>query len=185
MGSCGLVAILAWQSVSSARLQDQSSRKVGVMTATDGAWYSTTALLSGRDRSQCLCVLRLRGSEPETRGTGRVATSLPSISLPMARAGNVELDRYSQVMMPGRKYAKAWPQTHPSTFPTQRWCWQRYVRWITSLVGGSSCWVRLGCKSAVVRTPDTEISFILMHYAHSIETKSTGSKFITRDISSL
>ena len=32
-------------------------------TATDGAWYSTTALLSGRDRSQSLCVLRRSGSE--------------------------------------------------------------------------------------------------------------------------
>ena len=30
VGSCGLVAILAWQGVSSARLQEQSSRKVGV-----------------------------------------------------------------------------------------------------------------------------------------------------------
>ena len=39
-------------------------------TATDGAWFSTTALLSGRDRPRCLCVLRLSGSEPETRRTG-------------------------------------------------------------------------------------------------------------------
>ena len=39
-------------------------------TATDGAWYSTTALLSGRDRPRCLCVLRLSGSEPKTRCTG-------------------------------------------------------------------------------------------------------------------
>ena len=39
-------------------------------TATDGAWYSTTALLSGRDRPLCLCVLRPRGSEPKTRRTG-------------------------------------------------------------------------------------------------------------------
>ena len=52
-------------------------------TATDGAWYSTTALLSGRDRPRCLCVLRLSGSEPKTRRTGSVATSLPSISLPV------------------------------------------------------------------------------------------------------
>ena len=52
-------------------------------TATDGAWYSTTALLSGRDRPRCLCVLRLSGSEPKTRRTGNVATSLPSISLPV------------------------------------------------------------------------------------------------------
>ena len=39
-------------------------------TATDGAWSSTTALLSGRDRPRCLCVLRLSGSELETRRTG-------------------------------------------------------------------------------------------------------------------
>ena len=45
-------------------------------TATDGAWSSTTALLSGRDRPQCLCVLRLSGSEPKTRRTGSVAMTL-------------------------------------------------------------------------------------------------------------
>ena len=39
-------------------------------TATDGAWFSTTALLSGRDRPRCLCVLRLSVSEPKTRRTG-------------------------------------------------------------------------------------------------------------------
>ena len=70
-------------------------------TATDGAWYPTTALLSSRDRSQCLCVLRLRGFEPKPRRTGSVATSLSSISLLVARAGNVEIDRYPQLMMPG------------------------------------------------------------------------------------
>ena len=37
--------------------------------ATDGAWYSTTALLSGRDQPRCLCVKRLSGSEPKTRRT--------------------------------------------------------------------------------------------------------------------
>ena len=39
-------------------------------TTTDGACFSTTALLSGRDRPQRLCVLRSRGSEPKTRWTG-------------------------------------------------------------------------------------------------------------------
>ena len=39
-------------------------------TATDGACFSTTALLSGHDRPRCLCVLRLSGSEPKTRRTG-------------------------------------------------------------------------------------------------------------------
>ena len=55
-------------------------------TATDGVWYSTTALPSGRDRPRCLCVLRLSGSEPKTRRTGSVAASLPSNSLLVARA---------------------------------------------------------------------------------------------------
>ena len=36
VGSCGLVAILAWQSVSSARLQDQSSRKARVSAKRGG-----------------------------------------------------------------------------------------------------------------------------------------------------
>ena len=40
-------------------------------TATDGACFSTTALLSGRDLPVRLCVLRPRGSEPKTRRTGR------------------------------------------------------------------------------------------------------------------
>ena len=39
-------------------------------TATDGAWYSTTALLSGRDRPLRRYVHRPRGSELETRCTG-------------------------------------------------------------------------------------------------------------------
>ena len=39
-------------------------------TATHGACFSTTALLSGRARPRCLCVLRLSGSEPKTRRTG-------------------------------------------------------------------------------------------------------------------
>ena len=69
-------------------------------TATDGAWYSTMALLSGRDRPLCLCVLRLSGSEPETRRTGALATSLPSNSLLVARAGIVGLDCYPQPMLP-------------------------------------------------------------------------------------
>ena len=70
-------------------------------TGTDGVWFSSTALLSGRDRPRCLCVLRLSGSEPKTRRTWSVATSLPSNSLLVARAGNVELDRYPQLMLRG------------------------------------------------------------------------------------
>ena len=47
VGSCGLGAIL----------HDRVSRgQSWSQTATDGAWSSTTALLSGRDRPRCLCV---------------------------------------------------------------------------------------------------------------------------------
>ena len=46
---------------------------------TTTAWYSTTALLSGRDRPLRLCVLRPRGSEPDTRCT-RVWRPLPQAS---------------------------------------------------------------------------------------------------------
>ena len=45
-------------------------------TATDGAWYSTTALPSGRDRPRCLCVLRLSGSEPQN-SADRERSDLP------------------------------------------------------------------------------------------------------------
>ena len=54
-------------------------------TATDGACISTTALLSGRDRPLRLCVLRPRGSEPETRRTG-VWWPLPQASASSWRA---------------------------------------------------------------------------------------------------
>ena len=57
--------------------------------------------VTGCDRPRCLWVLRHSGSEPETRRTGSVATSLLSNSLLVARAGNVELDRYPQLMLPG------------------------------------------------------------------------------------
>ena len=38
--------------------------------ATNGAWYLTTELLSGRDRPLRLCVLRRYGWKPKTRWTG-------------------------------------------------------------------------------------------------------------------
>ena len=64
-------------------------------TATDGACFSTTALLSGRDRPLRLCVLRPRGSEPETRCT-RVWRPLPQASASSWRALASEFDRYPQ-----------------------------------------------------------------------------------------
>ena len=54
-------------------------------TATDGAWFSTTALLSGRDRPLRPCVLRPRGSKPETRCT-RVWRPLSQASVSSWRA---------------------------------------------------------------------------------------------------
>ena len=54
-------------------------------TATDGVCFSTTALLSGRDRPLRLCVLRPRGSEPKTRRTG-VWRPLPQASASSWRA---------------------------------------------------------------------------------------------------
>ena len=53
--------VLAYQTGLRAKLE--SERAVG-------AWNSTTELLSGLDRPQCLCVLRLRGSSHETQWTG-------------------------------------------------------------------------------------------------------------------
>ena len=118
-------------------------------TATDGAWFSTTALLSGRDRPRYLCVLRLSCSEPETRRTGSVATSLLSNSLLVARAGNVELDRYPQLMLLGRN-----PLICPTSNRTYKRCLRCFMaevcRWITSLASGSSCWVP---NEVVVRGP--------------------------------
>ena len=54
-------------------------------TATDGACFSTTALMSGCDRPLRLCVLRPRGSEPKTRLTG-VWRLLPQASASSWRA---------------------------------------------------------------------------------------------------
>ena len=68
---------------------------------TDGAWSLTTALLSGRDRPRCLCVLRLSGSEPKTRRTGARRPPSQAAASSLARAGNVGIDRYPQPMLLG------------------------------------------------------------------------------------
>ena len=73
-------------------------------TATDGAGrYSTTSLLIGRDRSQCLCVLKRRGSETETRRTGKWRPPSQAAAFPVARAGNAELNRYPQLKLLGKE----------------------------------------------------------------------------------
>ena len=73
-------------------------------TATDGAWYSTTALLSGRDRPRRLCVLRLSGSKPKTGVQERSDLSFEQ-QPPRGARRNVELDRYPQPMLRVHKYA--------------------------------------------------------------------------------
>ena len=62
-------------------------------TTTDGACFSTTALLSGRDRPLRVCVLRPRGSEPKTRRTG-VWRPPPKYQPPRGACWQTELDRY-------------------------------------------------------------------------------------------
>ena len=62
-------------------------------TATDGACFSTTALLSRRDRPLRLCVLRPRGSEPETRRTG-VWRPLPKHQPPRGARWQAVFDCY-------------------------------------------------------------------------------------------
>ena len=116
--SCGLVAILARPGVSRARLRDQSLRKVGSQTATDGACFSATALLSGRDRPLRLCVLRRRGSEPETRRTG-VWRPLPQASASSWRAlasGVRPLSVTNRCRV--HKSANARPRIRTFSFPT-------------------------------------------------------------------
>ena len=64
-------------------------------TATDGAWFSTTAILSDRDRPLRLCVLRPRGwFRAQNSVYISVATSPPRISLSVA-CWKAELDRYT------------------------------------------------------------------------------------------
>ena len=120
-----------------------------IHTATGGAWYWTTALLSGRDRSQCLCVLRLRGSEPETRLTGSVATPLPSMSLLVARVVCRARRLSTANDAGGRNTLICKTSTEPSRVPI-RCSWAEVCRWITILARGSSRW-RL--NEVVVRGP--------------------------------
>ena len=99
---------------------------------TDGALSSTTTLLSGRDRPRWLCVLRLSGSEPETRRTGSVATSLPSNSLLVARAGKCGARPLSTANVAGGKNPLICPTSiEHSASP--------YVVHGQRSAGGSSC----------------------------------------------
>ena len=61
----------------------------------EAAWYSTTVLLSGRDRTQWF---RVQNSVDRS-----IVATLPSSSLLVARASNAKSDRYLQPMMWGEE----------------------------------------------------------------------------------
>ena len=101
----------------------------------DRAWCSTTVLpsgVSGRDRLLSQCVLRRRAWFRAQKSVDRkVAASLPSMGLLVARAGYAELDRYPQPMV-------AWERSAPMPDPV--WTYQLNLtscmaygicRWIT------------------------------------------------------
>ena len=69
-----------------------------------------------------------------------VASSLPSNSLLVARAGNVELDRYPQLMLPGVQNTLIRPTSIELTSATCVVHGPRSDGWITGLAGSSSSW---------------------------------------------
>ena len=108
-------------------------------TVTDGACFSTTALLSGRDRPLRLCVLRPRGSEPETRCT--------SVWRPLSQAPASPWRALASGVRPPsvnngcrvHKSANARPQIRTFSVLLRR-AWPEVGRWITYLAGSSSYW---------------------------------------------
>ena len=108
-------------------------------TATDGACFSTTALLSGRDRPLRLCVLRPRGSEPKTRRTG-VWRPLPQASASSCRA-LASGARPLSVTNRCRVHKSAnMPDLESHLQRTLRRAWPEVRRWSTYLAGSSSSW---------------------------------------------
>ena len=112
-------------------------------TATDGAWYSTTALLSGRDRSQCLCVLRRSVSEPEIWRTGEWHPPPPtSSSLLVARVVMWSSTVIRSQCCWEKKSANMLDIGCTLNVPLRR-ARADVCRWITSLASGSSRWGRM------------------------------------------
>ena len=100
VGFCGLGAILAWQGVSRARLQARSSRKAGVRPLlTEPGPRLRHSLAAVTDHN--VYASKAEWFRAQNSAYRSVATSLPSNNLLVARAGNVELDRYPQLMLPG------------------------------------------------------------------------------------
>ena len=140
-------------------------------TATDGACFSTTALLSGRDRPLRLCVLRPRGSEPKTRRTGAWRPPPPpSSSLLVARAGKPSSTVIRNQSMLGAEKRQC-QTSNPHLQRTLRRARPEVCRWITSLAGSSSSWeLRAG------RTGPTVIALPLLQTAHKMVRKRVRQK---------
>ena len=135
-------------------------------TATDGACFSTTVLLSGCDRPLRLCVLRPRGSEPKTRRTGAWRPPPPSISLLVARAGKRSSTVIRNQSMLGAEKRQC-QTSNPHLQRTLRRAWPEVCRWITSLAGSSSSWeLRAG------RTGPTVIALPRLQTALKIGAKT-------------
>ena len=106
-------------------------------TATDGAWFSTTAILSCRDRPLRLCVLRPRDSESETRCT-RVWRPFPQASASSWHALEI---RPLSVANRCRVHKSANARPRIRTFSVHlRRARPEVYRWITYLAGSSSSW---------------------------------------------
>ena len=114
VGSWGLVTILAWQGVSSARLQDQSSRKVGVrpllMEPSTGQRHSWAAVTEQQPpRGAC----RKCGARPLS--TANVAGGINSL------------------------ICQTSIEHSACTYVVCEQIFDNFCQWITSLAGGSSC----------------------------------------------
>ena len=117
---------------------ETSPRQSWSQTATDGTCFSTTALLSGRDRPLHLCVLRPRGSEPKTRRTG-VWRTLPQASVSSWRA-LASGARPLSVTNRCRVHKSANPRPRIRTFSVHYVVHGQRLSWSTSLAGSSSSW---------------------------------------------
>ena len=88
----------------------------------------------------------------QTRWTGALRPPFRATASSLARAGNVELDRYLQLMLPGvqiRYYVRPQIELTSATCVVHG---QRSERWITGLAGSSSSWeLRVGRTGPTVK----------------------------------
>ena len=107
-------------------------------TATDGTWYSTTVLPSGRDRSLCLCIIRRRDSEHETRWTWEWRLSSQAAVSPwraLILRNSTGIRNYNGCR--GEKFAGLTSFAHTSV-PVRSCSALEVCQWITYLAGSSS-----------------------------------------------